>query len=119
MWLWRDWVIQAWNDNMPYDRFLVEQIAGDLLPDCTEGQRIAKGFQRNNMVTHEGGPFGRKFVNYNADRVKTMGEAILGLTLGCASATITSLFLSPIGNTTNYSPSTTRSVIVDWMAMEE
>jgi hypothetical protein len=55
MWLWRDWVIQAFNDNMPYDRFLIEQLAGDLLPNRTEAQLIATGFQRNNMVTHEGG----------------------------------------------------------------
>ncbi len=85
MWLWRDWVIQAFNDNMPYDQFLVEQIAGDLLPNRTESQWIATGFQRNNMVTHEGGTIPEEnLTNYNADRVKTFGEVILGLTLGCA-----------------------------------
>lgn len=85
MWLWRDWVIQAFNDNLPYDRLLVEQIAGDLLPDRTEGQLIASGFQRNNMTTHEGGTIPEEnLVNYNADRVKTLGEAVLGLTLSCA-----------------------------------
>ena len=85
MWLWRDWVIQAFNDNKPYDAFLVEQLAGDLLPDATEAQRIATGFQRNNMVTHEGGTSPEEnLVNYNADRVKTLGESVLGLTLGCA-----------------------------------
>ncbi len=84
-WLWRDWVIQAFNDNLPYDRFLIEQLAGDLLPDATIGQRIATGFQRNNMVTHEGGTIpAENLANYNADRVKTFGEAILGLTLACA-----------------------------------
>jgi len=84
-WLWRDWVIQAFNDNLPYDRFLVEQLAGDLLPDPTPAQRIATGFQRNNMVTHEGGTIPEEnLANYNADRVKTLGEAVLGLTLGCA-----------------------------------
>ncbi len=84
-WLWRDWVIQAFNDNLPYDRFLVEQLAGDLLPDRTDAQRIATGFQRNNMVTHEGGTIAEEnLTNYNADRVKTLGESILGLTLGCA-----------------------------------
>ncbi len=84
-WLWRDWVIQAFNDNLPYDRFLVEQLAGDLLPDRTEAQLIASGFQRNNMTTHEGGTIPEEnLVNYNADRVKTLGEAVLGLTLGCA-----------------------------------
>ncbi|MBI5690150.1 MAG: PSD1 domain-containing protein [Verrucomicrobia bacterium] len=84
-WLWRDWVIQAFNDNKPYDRFLVEQIAGDLLPQRTEADLIASGFQRNNMTTHEGGTIPEEnLVNYNADRVKTLGEAVLGLTLGCA-----------------------------------
>ena len=85
MWLWRDWVIQAFNDNKPYDRFLLEQIAGDLLPERTTADLIATGFQRNNMVTHEGGTIPEEnLTNYNADRVKTLGEAVLGLTLGCA-----------------------------------
>ncbi len=85
MWLWRDWVIQSFNDNKPYDRFLVEQLAGDLLPNHTDAELIASGFQRNNMVTHEGGTIpDENLTNYNADRVKTLGEAVLGLTLGCA-----------------------------------
>jgi hypothetical protein len=85
MWLWRDWVIQAFNDNMPYDRFLTEQLAGDLLPGRTEAQLVATGFQRNNMVTHEGGTLpAENLTNYNADRVKTLGESVLGLTLACA-----------------------------------
>jgi hypothetical protein len=85
MWLWRDWVIDAFNRNLPYDRFLVEQLAGDLLPDRTEAQLIASGFQRNNMVTHEGGTIPEEnLANYNFDRVKTLGEAVLGLTVGCA-----------------------------------
>ena len=85
MWLWRDWVIQAFRDNKPYDRFLIEQLAGDLLPNRFEADLIATGFQRNNMVTHEGGTIPEEnLANYNADRVKTLGEAILGLTLGCA-----------------------------------
>src|SRR5262245_36037571 len=85
MWLWRDWVIQAFNSNMPYDRFLIEQLAGDLLPNPTPSQLIATGFQRNNMVTHEGGTIPEEnLTNYNVDRVKTLGEAVLGLTLGCA-----------------------------------
>ena len=84
-WLWRDWVIQAFNDNMPYDRFIVEQLAGDLLPERSDAQLIATGFQRNNMVTHEGGTIPEEnLTNYNVDRVKTLGESILGLTLGCA-----------------------------------
>jgi hypothetical protein len=85
LWLWRDWVIQAFNDNKPYDRFLVEQLAGDLLPNPTDGQLIATGFQRNNMNTHEGGTIpAENLLNYNADRMKTLGEAVLGLTLACA-----------------------------------
>ncbi len=85
LWLWRDWVIQAFNDNLPYDRFLVEQLAGDLLPGRTEAQLVATGFQRNNMVTHEGGTIPEEnLANYNADRVRTLGEAVLGLTLACA-----------------------------------
>ncbi len=85
LWLWRDWVIQAFNDNKPYDQFLVEQLAGDLLPNRSEAQLIATGFQRNNMVTHEGGTIPEEnLTNYNADRVKTLGESVLGLTLGCA-----------------------------------
>ncbi len=85
MWLWRDWVISAYNTNMPYDQFLVEQLAGDLLPESTPAQKIASGFQRNNMNTHEGGTIPEEnIVNYNADRVKTLGEAVLGLTLACA-----------------------------------
>ncbi|MDQ3623935.1 MAG: DUF1549 domain-containing protein, partial [Verrucomicrobiota bacterium] len=85
MWLWRDYVIHAFNSNKPYDQFLLEQIAGDLLPDRTQEQLIASGFQRNNMVTHEGGTIPEEnLTNYNADRVKTLGESVLGLTLGCA-----------------------------------
>ncbi|MDZ4657142.1 MAG: PSD1 and planctomycete cytochrome C domain-containing protein [Bythopirellula sp.] len=85
LWLWRDWVIDAFNRNLPYDQFLVEQLAGDLLPRPTAAQLIATGFQRNNMVTHEGGTIPEEnLTNYNVDRVKTLGEAVLGLTLGCA-----------------------------------
>ena len=85
LWIWRDWVIQSFNDNLSYDRFVAEQIAGDLMPQRSESQLIATGFQRNNMNTHEGGTIPEEnLVNYNADRVKTLGESMLGLTLGCA-----------------------------------
>lgn len=85
MWLWRDWVIHAFNTNKPYDEFLLEQIAGDLLPNPTPAQLIATGFQRNNMVTHEGGTIPEEnLTNYNVDRIKTLGESVLGLTLACA-----------------------------------
>ncbi len=84
-WLWRDWVIHSFNVNKPYDRFLVEQLAGDLLPDRTDETLVATGFQRNAMVTHEGGTIPEEnLVTYGADRVRTYGEAVLGLTLGCA-----------------------------------
>jgi mono/diheme cytochrome c family protein len=84
-WLWRDWVIHAFNENMPYDRFLLAQLAGDLLPGASQTDLVATGFQRNNMVTHEGGTIPEEnLANYNFDRVKTLGEAVLGLTLGCA-----------------------------------
>ncbi|MGB7326515.1 MAG: PSD1 and planctomycete cytochrome C domain-containing protein [Rubripirellula sp.] len=84
-WLWRDWVIQAYNGNMPFDRFLTEQLAGDLLPDATDSQRIATGFNRNHMITHEGGTIPEEnLTNYAADRVKTTSEVFLGLTMGCA-----------------------------------
>ena len=85
LWLWRDYVIHAFNANKPYDRFLVEQIAGDLLPDRTDETLVATGFQRNAMITHEGGTIAEEnIVNYGVDRVRTFGEAVLGLTLGCA-----------------------------------
>ena len=85
LWLWRDYVIHAFNTNKPYDRFLVEQIAGDLLPDKTDETLVATGFQRNAMITHEGGTIAEEnLVNYGADRVRTFGEAVLGLTMGCA-----------------------------------
>jgi len=85
MWLWRDWVIAAFNENMPYDTFVIEQLAGDLLPDATESQRVATGFHRNHMITHEGGTIPEENLNnYVADRVKTTGEVFLGLTMACA-----------------------------------
>ena len=55
MWPWRDWVIAAFNRNLPFDRFVVEQLAGDLLPDATRDQKIASGFNRNHMINFEGG----------------------------------------------------------------
>ena len=85
MWIWRDWVIRAFNDNMPYDQFTTEQLAGDLLPDPSETQLIATGFNRNNMNTHEGGTIPEEnLTNYVADRVKTTSEVFMGLTMACA-----------------------------------
>ena len=84
-WIWRDWVIKSFNDNQPYDQFLTEQIAGDLMPNATEQQIVATGFSRNHAITHEGGTIPEEnLVNYTADRVKTTSETFLGLTLACA-----------------------------------
>ena len=85
MWRWRDWVIDAFNANMPYNRFLIEQLAGDLLPTPTLSQRIATGFGRNHVINSEGGIIDEEYrVEYVADRVRTLGMAWLGLTLECA-----------------------------------
>jgi hypothetical protein len=85
MWLWRDWVINAFNGNMAYDRFTVEQMAGDLLPEATALQKIASGFHRNTRFNEEGGVDPEEFViRYNVDRTNTLGQVWLGLTLGCA-----------------------------------
>lgn len=85
MWLWRDWVIDAYNKNMSFDQFLIEQLAGDLLPEATVNQQVATGFNRNHMITHEGGTIPEEnLVNYAVDRVKTTAEVFLGLTMGCA-----------------------------------
>jgi len=85
VWPWRDWVINALNADMPFDRFTIEQIAGDLLPNATLSQRIATGFHRNTMLNEEGGIDPLEFRFYAvADRVATTGTVWLGLTLGCA-----------------------------------
>ena len=85
MWGWRDWVIDAFNRNMRYDRFTVEQLAGDLLPDAGLSQRIATGFNRNHATTDEGGVIAEEFrVDYVVDRVKTVSNVWLGLSLECA-----------------------------------
>jgi len=85
MWLYRDWVIGAFNRNLPFDQFTVEQIAGDLLPSPTEDQLIATGFQRCNMTTNEGGTIDEENIAlYASDRVQTLGWVYLGLTLNCA-----------------------------------
>jgi len=86
MWPYRDWVIRAFNRNLPFDRFTVEQIAGDLFPDPTDDQRIATGFHRCNATTNEGGTIEEENqVNYANDRVTTTSWVWLGLTANCAS----------------------------------
>lgn len=81
----RDYVIDAFNANLPFDRFTVEQIAGDLLPNPTLEQRVATGFNRLNMMTREGGAQPREYIaKYQADRVRTVSTAWLGATMACS-----------------------------------
>jgi mono/diheme cytochrome c family protein len=85
MWPWRDWVIEALNADMPFDRFTIEQLAGDMLPKATRPQRVATGFHRNSMLNEEGGIDPLEFRFYaSVDRANTTATAWLGLTLGCA-----------------------------------
>jgi hypothetical protein len=85
MWRWRDWVIDAFNRNMPYDQFTIEQLAGDLLPGATLNQKIATGFNRNHRGNSEGGIVPEEYAaEYVVDRVDTTSTVFLGLTLGCA-----------------------------------
>lgn len=82
---WRDWVIQAFNENLPYDQFLTWQLAGDLLPNPTREQRLATAFNRLHRQTNEGGSVEEEFrAEYAMDRVNTVGMAMLGLTMECA-----------------------------------
>ena len=84
-WRWRDWVIESFNRNLPYDQFIVEQLAGDLLPGATLDQRIATAFNRNHRINAEGGIVPEEYaVEYVADRVDTTATVMLGLTVGCA-----------------------------------
>ena len=85
IWRYRDWVIQALNGDMPFDQFVIEQLAGDLLPEPTESQLVATGFHRNTMINQEGGiDFEQYRVEAVVDRVSTTSAAFMGLTLGCA-----------------------------------
>jgi hypothetical protein len=85
IWPWRDWLLGALRDGMPYDRFLTEQLAGDLLPDATQATRVASGFNRNHVTSDEGGAIDEEYkVEYAVDRTATTGAVFLGLTLGCA-----------------------------------
>jgi hypothetical protein len=82
---WRDWVIRAYSHNMPYDEFVVEQIAGDMLPQASLWQQVATGFGRNHRINSEDGSIPDEWLTENiADRVDTLGTVFLGLTVGCA-----------------------------------
>jgi hypothetical protein len=85
LWPWREWVIHAFNENMPFDQFATWQLAGDLLPDATREQRLATGFGRAHQQSQEGGIIGEEYrVEYVADRVQTTGTAFLAMTMQCA-----------------------------------
>ena len=84
-WPWRDWVINAFNKNMPYDQFLTEQLAGDLLPNATLDQKLATSFNRNHGINNEGGAIPEEWlIEYAVDRVSTYGTAVMGMSVGCA-----------------------------------
>lgn len=85
MWPWRDWVIRAFQDNMPYDRFITTQLAGDLLPDAGKEEILATAFHRNHPMTAEGGAIDEEFrLEYVADRTNTTATALMGMTMECA-----------------------------------
>lgn len=85
MYPWRTWVINAFNENMPFDQFVTEQMAGDLLPDATQEQILATGFHRNHRINQELGSISDEFlVEYAIDRLETVGMLFLGTTIGCA-----------------------------------
>jgi hypothetical protein len=84
-WPWRDWVIHAFNENMPYNRFIAWQIAGDMLPDATKEQILATAFFRNHKYTEEGGVVPEEYrIEYLIDKTRTYGKGILGVTIECA-----------------------------------
>ncbi|MEX2592549.1 MAG: PSD1 and planctomycete cytochrome C domain-containing protein [Anditalea sp.] len=85
-WPWRDWVIHAFNKNMPYDKFITWQLAGDLMPDASIEQLLATGFNRNHKITEEGGVVDEEYrVMYVTDRTNTFGKALMGITMECAN----------------------------------
>ncbi|MEM9648688.1 MAG: PSD1 and planctomycete cytochrome C domain-containing protein [Bacteroidota bacterium] len=85
MWPWRDWVIHAFNKNMPYDEFVTYQLAGDMLPNTTKESILATGFNRNHKITAEGGVIPEEYrIEYVEDRTNTFGTAFLGMTMECA-----------------------------------
>ena len=112
VWPWRDWVIKAWNENLPFDKFVTWQLAGDLLPDATQEQILATAFNRHHRQTNEGGSVEEEFrVQYVSDRVDTFGTAMLGLTIEVALA-VTTTSSTPLHseNTTSSRPSSITSM---------
>ncbi|MGJ5816673.1 PSD1 and planctomycete cytochrome C domain-containing protein [Paludibaculum fermentans] len=85
VWFYRDWVIRALNLDLPYNRFIIEQVAGDLLPNATQDQRVATGFLRNSMINEEGGIDPEQFrMEAMFDRMDALGKGVLGVTIQCA-----------------------------------
>src|SRR5262249_10924706 len=85
VWFYRDWVVGALNRNLPYDRFIVEQIAGELLPGAGQDQKVATGYLRNSMINEEGGVDPEQFrMEAMFDRMDAIGKGVLGLTIQCA-----------------------------------
>ncbi|MEC7124694.1 MAG: DUF1553 domain-containing protein, partial [Bacteroidota bacterium] len=85
MWPWRDWVLKSFKENMPYDQFVTWQLAGDLLPEATQEQKLATAFNRNSPMTAEGGVIDEEWrLHYVFDRTETLSTAFLGLTVACA-----------------------------------
>lgn len=85
MWPWRDWVLKAFQENMPYDQFVTWQLAGDLIPEATQEQKLATAFNRNSPMTAEGGVIDEEWrLHYVFDRTETLSTAFMGLTVACA-----------------------------------
>ncbi|MBH45418.1 MAG: hypothetical protein CMC93_02230 [Flavobacteriaceae bacterium] len=85
MWPWRDWVLKAFKENMPYDQFVTWQLAGDLIPEATQEQKLATAFNRNSPMTAEGGVIDEEWrLHYVFDRTETLSTAFMGLTVACA-----------------------------------
>ena len=95
MWAWRDAIVDAFNLNMPFDEFSINQLAGDLIPNANDQQQLLAGFNRNNGTTDEGGAIAEEYrVEYVVDRVKTTSTVWLGLTMNVANAMTTNTILS-------------------------
>src|SRR5436305_10192407 len=85
VWFYRDWVIGALNRDLPYDQFIIEQLAGDCLPHATQDQIVATGYLRNSMISEEGGVDPEQFrMEAMFDRMEALGKGVLGLTIQCA-----------------------------------